>query len=142
VVSNRITINVIMEYMSTMPTHMHDPADLITHEELLKIFEYDPGTELWRWLKRINPNCKMGIWQAGWATADQYKHVKIYGKQYHVARLAWFYVKGAWPTQEAQWMYDLVTEAAHGKFWYRYGETTWQTEIDAITRRNKIKACM
>jgi hypothetical protein len=65
----------------------------ISHSELKRLLRYDPEKGTWqnkktgRHVGAIDPS-KGG-----------YRFIKCAGKRYRSAKLAWFYVKGEWPTQ-------------------------------------------
>lgn len=71
---------------------------MITHDELLRRYAYDPDTGVFT-------NRKTGK-RVGGSTFScsprqrtyTFWNIKIGGKNYKAHRLAWFYVTGAWPT--------------------------------------------
>lgn len=76
-----------------------DQIHRLTHERLLAVLRYEPGTGLWFWRVRRG-GMKAGD-QAG--TLDPLTgYIKIYidGVNYYAHRLAWFYVYGVWPDPE------------------------------------------
>jgi len=80
---------------------------MITHKELLERLHYDPLTGIFTWLKVIVKNqVKVGD-RAGFIHTRILKGVirktlwiKINGRSYSYGMLAWFYMKGVWPTYQ------------------------------------------
>jgi hypothetical protein len=69
----------------------------ITHKELLERLSYDPETGVFTWLKSHSNNAKNGE-EAGRLTQDGYRSININNTNYLSHRLAWFYVYGAFPS--------------------------------------------
>jgi hypothetical protein len=67
----------------------------LSHEELLKILEYDPDTGIFTWTG-LRSGTKSGK-IAGTLSSDGYWQIQISGKIYRSHRLAWFYVYKKWP---------------------------------------------
>jgi len=72
---------------------------MITHHELIRSLKYDPATGIWTWIIKIG---KMAINdRAGHLNKfNGYWMVKIAGRNYPSARLAWFYMTGKWPPHQ------------------------------------------
>jgi hypothetical protein len=68
----------------------------LSHAELVRVLIYNPRTGTWRWLISPRPNIRAGS-TAGATYGSGYRHIKLLGRQYKAARLAWFYVTGEWP---------------------------------------------
>ncbi|MGC6389706.1 HNH endonuclease [Ewingella sp. S1.OA.A_B6] len=66
-------------------------------EELKDILRYEPDTGAWIRLKTRGPCIKWS--EAGNISADGYRKLRINGKDYLSARLAFFYMNGRWPIQ-------------------------------------------
>ena len=70
----------------------------ITHEELLKILNYNPETGIFKWKifmgSRATEGSIAGTTQAG------YRNIRIFGRGYKAAQLAWLYVHGKWPDEQ------------------------------------------
>lgn len=69
---------------------------IITHAQLLELLHYDPLTGIFTW-KVARGNVKAGA-VAGTDNGDGYLVVKLLGRMYRLNRLAWFYVRGTWPS--------------------------------------------
>lgn len=70
---------------------------MITQTELKAILNYDPLTGIFRWLKGQGSAAAGSI--AGRVNKTGYRYICINRKNYRAHRLAWFYVKGVWPTK-------------------------------------------
>jgi hypothetical protein len=70
---------------------------MVAHEELLDMLEYYPRTGDFLWREHRSNRCSVGD-AAGWTTRSGHIRIKIYGRSYLAHRLAWFYVKGVWPS--------------------------------------------
>ena len=69
----------------------------LTHQDLLKIFEFSDGNLIWK--KKIAPRAKVGC-VAGHLRKDGYVQIKVLHKLYPAHRLIWFLVHGEWPKNE------------------------------------------
>lgn len=68
----------------------------ISHGDLLRQLSYDASTGTFRWLISKGGNARIGQ-EAGCVNAVGYRAILINRRNYLAHRLAWFYVKGAWP---------------------------------------------
>jgi hypothetical protein len=69
----------------------------ITHDRLLEMLHYDVVTGIFTWKRKPNRNIRVGD-VAGKIKPDGYVYVGVDGERYLGHRLAWFYVKGTWPS--------------------------------------------
>lgn len=67
----------------------------ISHDELKRLLHYDPETGIWTWLSGRNKGNVAGVTAA---SKGGYVFVTINKVAYRAHRLAWFYIKGKWPT--------------------------------------------
>lgn len=72
---------------------------LISHEELKRLFHYDPETGLWTRLVKIHPGQTAVGKPIGAVHRHGYVHFSIGARKYLGHRLAWFYMTGQWPTK-------------------------------------------
>jgi len=70
---------------------------MVTHEELLDMLDYNPRTGVFLWRDPRSNRHAVGD-EAGWVTRSGHIRIKIFGRSYLAHRLAWFYVKGVWPS--------------------------------------------
>jgi hypothetical protein len=71
---------------------------LITHDRLRELLAYNTRTGVFVWLKRPNERSRDLAGKIAGATWKSGRRViKIDGKQYYAAQLAWFYVTERWP---------------------------------------------
>lgn len=71
----------------------------LTHERLLELLSYNPETGIFIWLGKAHPHTSdrfIGA-VAGHTKKTGYIQISIQGDSYKAARLAWFYMHGAWP---------------------------------------------
>ena len=68
----------------------------LTAERLRKLVHYDPNTGLMTWREHRRPS--LVAQPIGWVDDRVRRVVRIYGKHQKVARLAWLYVHGEWPS--------------------------------------------
>jgi hypothetical protein len=76
-------------------------SNLVSHEDLKRIIDYDPETGIFVWKEKISDKVVVGS-NAGCETKNScgnatYLFVGIYNKLYRGHRLAWFYHYGVWP---------------------------------------------
>lgn len=69
----------------------------LTQERLKELLTYSPETGVFHWLESRG-SIRAGA-VAGCNCADGYTRIRLDGVMYLAQRLAWFYVKGEWPTQ-------------------------------------------
>lgn len=73
--------------------------ELISHEELLRILDYCSWSGLFRWKIVPRPGIKIGDIAGCKDKSRGYIKFTYKNKTYLMHRLAWFYVKGVWPTK-------------------------------------------
>jgi hypothetical protein len=77
-------------------------SDLITHNKLLELLDYNPETGLFKWLASVRKGSKGKIagshrvFEVG-VRGSGYTYIRVHGRQYLAHRLAWFYMYGEWP---------------------------------------------
>lgn len=71
---------------------------MISHERLLKMFEYDETTGQFIRLSNSGPRGKRG--DVAGSRSTGYWRIEIDGRGYLAHRLAWFYKNGEWPENE------------------------------------------
>lgn len=69
----------------------------VSHQTLLDTLDYDPLTGEFRWKIATSRRVKVGA-VAGSRASHGYTTIRLLGKLYYAHILAWFYVKGLWPT--------------------------------------------
>ena len=75
-----------------------DNQAAVPQKVLRELFDYNPETGKWVWIKKPHPNANIKIGQpAGCLSKKGYVHIQINGKQYKAHRLAWAYVYGDFP---------------------------------------------
>lgn len=84
--------------------------DLISHEDLLELIDYDPfsGVIRWKYRARIwfTTDRQYKTWNKRFAGAiagtvhNGYRDVRILGPTYKAHRLAWFYCYEKWPSDD------------------------------------------
>lgn len=72
--------------------------DRISHSHLLEVLEYSPTTGEFTWKRSTARRIKVGD-IAGTKTSHGYISICLNGQMYYAHVLAWFYVKGVWPTK-------------------------------------------
>lgn len=87
-----------------MPFSPIDARGGLAHERLLEALKYDPETGAFTWLI---PGCGpggggvRGIGKpAGRLSQAGYVRLRLDGVRYRAHRLAWFYMTGAWPSEQ------------------------------------------
>jgi len=71
---------------------------MLTQERLHELLTYDFLTGEWVWAKTYSSHAIRGR-RAGCVNAQGYNVIRIDGRLYRAARLAWFYVYGVWPIE-------------------------------------------
>ena len=75
--------------------------NLPTREEIERLFSYDPETGVFTW--KVNTGVKKMVGkQAGLIIPGYhggYRRLRINGKTYSAARVAWFLLRGRWPPE-------------------------------------------
>lgn len=72
---------------------------MITAERLREVVTYDPTTGVFRWREKISKKVRVGA-VAGNTCGDGRPYIRIEGRNYVAARLAWLYVRGTWPAAD------------------------------------------
>lgn len=87
-----------------MPFKTIDAAGGLTHQRLLEAVRYDPHTgKFWWMIPGCGPGgggCRGVGRPAGRCSKAGYVRLSIDGVRYRAHRLAWYYMTGAWPTQQ------------------------------------------
>jgi hypothetical protein len=76
---------------------------MIDADYVRRRLQYDPGTGEFIWKPRSGDkqwNTKLAGEVAGFMDGGGYRQIRIDGKHYRAARLAWLYVYGEWPQNE------------------------------------------
>lgn len=73
---------------------------MITQEQLREVLSYNPDTGEFRWRVKTAQRIKVGD-VAGSINRKGYRRITVDGKSYAAARLAFLYMTGAWPKNEA-----------------------------------------
>lgn len=71
-------------------------SDTLSHDELLRLLDYDRETGLFTWKVDLGTRAKAGQ-TAGYKAKDGYVRIVIHQQWYLAHRLAWFYVHGYFP---------------------------------------------
>jgi len=74
-------------------------ADLVPHERLLQLLDYNPETGVFTNKERRANCCVVGA-AAGSINSKGYRVIKLGQRAYKAHRLAIFYVTGAWPPDQ------------------------------------------
>lgn len=69
---------------------------MVTHERLLEALDYSPVSGTFTW--RIKPCNRVEAGSVAGSPIDGYIRIYLDGQGYRAHRLAWFYVKGVWPS--------------------------------------------
>jgi hypothetical protein len=78
---------------------------LLSHDELLKIFDYNVETGIFTY--KISTANRIHIGDIANTKSHGYIRIKINGRQYAAHRLAWFYVTGNWPINQIDHMDNI-----------------------------------
>lgn len=73
-------------------------VEWVTVERLREMLSYDPDSGVFTW-KKARGGRYVGR-KAGTICKSGYAYIWIDGKSYRASRLAWFYMTGAWPSQQ------------------------------------------
>lgn len=73
----------------------------LPHEYLLSILDYNPesGRFIWKNSKHAGRNGSVAG-KLGDGTYNNYAVIGLFGRQYSISRLAWFYTHGEWPKHQ------------------------------------------
>ena len=69
---------------------------MISQAKLKDLISYNPDTGILTWIKPTNSRIKIGQ-EAGKVDNQDYRRVRIEGKDYRSHRLAWLYMTGSFP---------------------------------------------
>lgn len=78
-------------------TRQRNPKEALTAERLREVLHYDPETGIFTWIKPTGPAARKGS-IAGRVGVKGYRRIGVYNCLVPAATLAWFYVRGQWPT--------------------------------------------
>ncbi len=93
---------------------------LITHGRLKEVLWYDPSSGMWTWLVRLSDKIQIGD-DAGYVHKTLgYRYIRIDGKMYRAARLAFLYMTGEWPEHHV----DHINGKRHDDVWENLREAT------------------
>lgn len=78
---------------------------MLTQAQLHQVMVYNPETGVFTWLPRQVHHFTDKTWNsrfanksAGCLSSDGYRQIRIGGRSFRAARLAWLYMTGSWPT--------------------------------------------
>ena len=69
----------------------------LSHEELVRILDYDPVSGIFRWKENLSSRNTIGRIAGSVSKITGYVQIRIRRKLYYAHRLAWFYVHKNWP---------------------------------------------
>lgn len=72
----------------------------LTLERLREILSYDPETGIFTWKVKTGSRALKGAVAGHICAINRYHYVKIDRRRYPSHRLAWFYMTGAWPSDQ------------------------------------------
>ncbi len=72
-------------------------SELISHDRLIEILLYCPGTGIFTW--KVSRGARAGA-IAGATGSDGYRFIRINRRRYAVHRLAYFYMEKTWPPRD------------------------------------------
>jgi len=72
----------------------------LTQKRLKELFNYDPDTGIWTYLKSTTNWIKVGHLAGSINKATGYRQIQINYKTYPSSRLAWLYMKGYFPEHD------------------------------------------
>lgn len=75
------------------------PIALPSLERLCEVLDYDPATGFFRWAISVSRKCRKGA-VAGTTNGDGYRQIKVDGRVYRAARLAFKIINGRDPVAE------------------------------------------
>ena len=75
---------------------MEQKEDLLSHEYLLSVLDYNPETGIFKWKNSKSRSIKKGT-TAGTIHKPGYVKIVLNRKSYWAHRIAWFYYYGSWP---------------------------------------------
>lgn len=77
-----------------------EEKNLISHQELLRVLDYNEQTGIFTWLESTARLVKVGDAAGSTNKRTGYTSIKIGWKRYPAHHLAWFYVHGSWPVEQ------------------------------------------
>ena len=128
--------------------------EALPHEELTRLFDYDPLTGILTNRITRGSTAKAGD-QAGYMTPKGYRMVQLNGHAYYVSRLVWFYVHEEWPPEDIDHINGIkhddrlanlrlatrthnihnqnrlsrANKSGHPGVYFRKGETKWRASM-------------
>ena len=117
----------------------------ISHDDLVRLLDYEPNTGLFRWKTKISRKAVVGE-LAGCHRADGYVVIKLNGTRYRAHRLAWLYMTGQWPTEfvdhrdgdrsNNRWA-NLRLANRSENMWNMVGHSDSRTGLKGVTRDDR-----
>ncbi len=74
-------------------------ATTLSRDDLVKLLDYDPISGIFVWRVDRRGGNKAGA-EAGYIQDKGYRYIAIGGRSYRANRLAWLYMRGAWPDHQ------------------------------------------
>lgn len=120
-----------------MPVMTEEKNLAMTQERLKGLLHYDPENGQFTWL-RTNSNRAAAGTIAGTINNRGYRMVKIDGKLYNCARLAFLYMNGFWPVEA-----DHINRIRHDNRWVNLRNATrGQNEANKGPRSNNTSGAI
>lgn len=76
---------------------MTEAAEQFTIQRLRELLDYQPETGRFFW-REDRRRARTGLLAGSICPINGYRRIRIAGRDYRAARLAWLYVNGVWPT--------------------------------------------
>ena len=96
---------------------------MITQDELKQVLHYDPSTGIWTWIKATGFKNQPGK-VAGYVRPDGYRKIRINKREYRSSRLAFLYMTGSFPMNEA----DHINRNPRDDRWSNLRDATRQQQ--------------